>query len=573
MIDQLISELLGWGYKHLGKPFLRFQKWLFGAFILTTLLGIPYAFLVEGKTFQELTQLVLTTLTWWLLLASGSSLAWFVTTKIFDIDLWIYYYFWLPVIISRYGKWIYRNNPEYLNSLMLVIESYKYEKRGKLPCPVFIKRAHLERKSFWPHWEFSIITILKAGKFEIQVTKSKTDSRYKRWVMDVNLAKESFGIYNNGGKKFLREKFRTQSALGTMNSISKKFFDILDPQAELGSSLRWGEVGELLPIRWVSGGFLPIIEYKNRHWVMLFFRDISPIGLNLAIGASETKSEYKDLHKLMGREFSEETVLLVSQPRPGGHIPQQRFTVEHFGIDTLQAISEYINHEFVEKHNLLRKLHDGMDIEILKNDDGRPITPIRTPFRIRLWYHSLDLRKIQDKYFKNVLFCVNPYEFGIEIVWLCKFQLQEGEYILDGEYDLGRGYLVRQPVVLLDMDFLHQVYKENHSLGEKIVGKDSKLLPRIPKEHIVIFDQDVELRKRRLENLNTMLKSTSYNGFLKDNLEYEKRRIEQWMSDYLDFFANQNLETEVTFEALRTLCPVTWKSLETIFLHNINYKV
>lgn len=570
-LNRATSILLGLIYKHLGKPFLRFQKWLFGAFIVTTFVGIPYAILVEKKVPQELFQLALMALMWWFILAAGTSIVWLLCIKLVDLDLWIFYYFWIPIIIPMFGKMIYKNNIRYLDSLILILESYEYEKKGQRPCPVFIKRAHLERKSFWPHWEFSIITILKPGKFAINVTKSRTDNRFKRWIMDVDLVDESFGIYNNAGKRFLREKFRIPSALETMNKLSQIFFDVLNTETESGSSVRWGEAGEILPLRWVSGGFLPIIEFKNRHWVMLFFRDISPIGLNIAIGASENKSEYKDLHKLIGREFSEETVLLVSEPRPGGYVPQQRFTVEQFGIDNSQPISEYVNPEFVEKHNLLRKLHDGIDIEILNNEDGRPITPIRTPFRVNLKYHSPDLRSVDKKYIKNVLFSINPFEFGVEIVWLCKFQLQEGEYILDGEYDLGRDYLVRQPVVLLSMDFLKQVYMKDHTLGQKIDGSDSKLLPEIPKEHIIIYNQDIELRKRRLKNLETIIKSSTFIRSEKDNLVYEKKRIEKWLSDYQEPFTLHEMKAKISFEALRTLCPVTWKSLELIFLHKINY--
>lgn len=569
-LQRLISKLSEFAYKNLGKPFIGFQKWLFVAFILTTLGGIPVAYLVEHKTLLELLQQELRASIWWIILSLGSSIIWGLSIKLFDFDLWIYYYFWIPTVVPRFGKWLY--DRDYLDSLLLVKESYSYEKRKGRPCPVFIKRAHLERKSFWPHWEFSIIVMLKPGKFEISVAKSKTSSKYKRWVMAVNLADESFGIYNNAGKRFLREKYRTTSALGTMSKLSGKFFDVLNSKTELGTSLRWGEAGESLPLRWVSGGFLPIIEFRNNYWAMLFFRDIRPIGLNLAVGASETKSEYKNLHKLIGREFSEETVLLMSEPRVGGLVPQQRFTVEEFGIETSQPISEYINPEFVEKHNLLRKLHDGMYIDVLKNEDGRPITPIHTPFRVRLRYHSADLKTIDERYFKNVLFTINPFEFGVEIIWLCKFEINEGEYILDGEYDLGRNYLVRQPVILVSMDFLQQVYNSTGSLGEKINETDSKLLPPIPKEHFVVFNQDVELRKQRLENLNKLIKSTSNHGSINDNLIYEKDRLEKWLSDYLDAFTSQTADRKMTFQALRTLCPVTWKSLELIFSHKINYR-
>ncbi|NWG06842.1 MAG: hypothetical protein HXY35_09180 [Chloroflexi bacterium] len=571
-LQQIVSKLLEAAYKNLGKSFLEFQKWLFRLFVVATILGMPYGALVEDKTLPELLQQALRATGWWLVLALGSSFLWWLFVKLFDVDLWIYYYLWIPIIVPRFGKVLYSR--EYLNKLLLVHESYKYEKKGKRPCPVFIQRAHLERKSFWPRWEFSIIVMLKPGKFEVNVAKSNTHANQKRWVMVANLADESFGIYNNAGKKFLKDKFGARPALGTMDRLSKRFYEVLHPETELGTSLRWGEAGEILPLRWASGGFLPIIELKGRHWALLFFRDINPIGLNIANGASETKSEYKDLHKLIGREFSEETVLLVSEPRSGASVAQQRFTVEEFGLDSASAVSEYINPGFVEKHNQLRKEHDNLNIELLRNEDGRPITPIRTPFRIRVKYHASDLRGIDDRYIKNVLFTINPFEFGVEVIWLCKFEMNEGEYILDGEFNLGRNYLIRRPVVLLAMDYLKQVFETGGSLGEIIPDSESKLLPPIPYDSLIVFNQDVELRKQRLKYLDTWLASSKSNSSAHtDDMIDERDQLKKWLAEYEETFTAPRTGNELHFHALRTLCPVAWKSLELVFSHKINYEI
>ena len=569
----LVSKFVSFFYRYLGKDFFRFQKGLFFFYFGAILTDFLMKWIFGGREFPEfnilliLNQFLYATLRW-LILATIISFVWWVLVKFACLDLWIYYYFWIPRIVPLLGK-LKRFPQDKLELLELIKDSYSYEKKGGRPCPVFIKREHLNRKSFWPHWEFSLIVISQPGKIEINVAKSRSNPRFNRWVMVADLSNESYGIYNNAGKRFLRDKFKNEASKRVMRSLSESFYDVLSPTTELGTSLRWGEVSEILPLRWVSGGFLPIVDYREKEWVMFFFRDISPIGLNIALGGSESRSEYKNLHELMGREFSEETVLLMSEPRFGATIPQQKFTVEQFGIRTSEHISEYINPSFAQEHNALRKEHDNIKIEILDTDDGRPISTVRTPFRVRVKYHSSDLKKIDDKYIKNVIFTINPYEFSVEVIWLCKFNLEDGECLIDGEVDIGRNYLVRQPVILLSMDYLKSIFMDEGSLGSKIPGSDSKLLPHVPKEHFIVFEQDNVLRKKRLEFLDeTLAPSTTFD----ENLIYEQKRIRKWLDNYDEVFT-QVSQGNYTHEAIRTLCPVTWKTLEILFSHKINYKV
>lgn len=162
----------------------------------------------------------------------------------------------------------------------------------------------------------------------------------------------------------------------------------------------------------------------------------------------------------------------------------------------------------------------------------------------------------------NVIYSVNPQERGIEVIWICKFDLQENEVILDGEYDLAKNFLLRQPAVLVDMDFLKNVYRQNRGLGVLSDSKDAqggKVMPIIPPEAIHVFDTDIHLRKPRLKFLQEML--------MKDNLaeNYEYKRISDWLNGYETAFSEW--QQGVTDERLRTLCPVSWKTLEVLLAH------
>ncbi len=149
-------------YQYLGYVFVKIQKWLFASFILAILAKAPYMYLVEDKVFTEITGQIYRSLYWWVFLSSASSLIWLVIRNLFNIDLWIYYYFWVRKVVPMFGVYLY--NESELSMIKLINESFQSEK-GEPICPVFVKRAHLERRSFWPHWEFAIVVAFQPGKF------------------------------------------------------------------------------------------------------------------------------------------------------------------------------------------------------------------------------------------------------------------------------------------------------------------------------------------------------------------------------------------------------------------------
>lgn len=66
------------------------------------------------------------------------------------------------------------------------------------------------------------------------------------------------------------------------------------------------------PVRWANGGMLPIIRLDSKDYFCLFYRDIFPIGWNIANGASDNIEELLDPGRIIVREFGEE--LLVCDP-------------------------------------------------------------------------------------------------------------------------------------------------------------------------------------------------------------------------------------------------------------------
>ena len=120
------------------------------------------------------------------------------------------------------------------------------------------------------------------------------------------------------------------------------------------------------------------------------------------------------------------------------------------------------------------------------------------------------------------------------------------------------------------MDYLKNVFEKQGSLGSNVPGTDSKRLPPIAQEHFVVFDHDNDLRRLRLRDLEASIHSAHAKD--RENLVYERDRLKRWIGDYDEAFSHLH-QGEYVHESIRTLCPVTWKTLEIIFKHHIDYSV
>ena len=66
------------------------------------------------------------------------------------------------------------------------------------------------------------------------------------------------------------------------------------------------------PMRYANGGVLPIVHLEGKDYFLLFYRDIFPVGWNIANGASDDEEEWVDPDRIIHREFAEE--VLIADP-------------------------------------------------------------------------------------------------------------------------------------------------------------------------------------------------------------------------------------------------------------------
>ncbi len=503
----------------------------------------------------------------------------------------------------------------------------KYDKKltpFEKKLPLIIRREDLEwGKLKKAHRAFSITLIPISTGEEIRVGWSQDrDARY--WV-DINLHDVRLGIYNNIGKAWLSVHLNRaiSNNINQLSKLDETIQSFLTNRSSQPPNVK--EMVKNLPpnfhLRWASGGAMLITRYNDAkpgdlasYWVALFFRDIFPVGWNVGNGGSESLEELYNVERLCAREFCEEYVITSGEIKQG--VPTRWFPYEEVvGMKIVQHLSP----ELQFRHIKYRDMIDRIKFEPTPNQIKQETPTIR----VKLINTNLALKVKNKKSGKGVhlLFSVNPYELGMEAIGLFFAELQPNWHIIDGEFHLERNILIRRPVGLFNMQWLYDVFrKHNDSLGELILSKEQedrrqggKILPEVPAEKYIIFADDLSLRQSRLKKLlqynekkahlspqimawlllcderlfthpltsedfqmakaELRDKATELKDYVDDGSGWEDVLEEmelyaEWLYKYGDLFNTlQKRQKPIRDKRLRTLCPVTWKSLEYIFSH------
>jgi len=434
-----------------------------------------------------------------------------------------------------------------------------------------------------------------------------------KFALKVDLTGQGLGIYSNAGKSWLRDKhlLEKKEIRDPLLAASKEVHSFFMGRPPSGDrSISWKDIsqGSDLPLRWTSGGILPIVTYQGQQWAVLFFRDILPLGWNVGNGASETQEEWLNTSWLSARELAEELIVLNRKPKPGG-VLQYCFMDDYEGSPLNPLLGTPGGTcQFMEAHNQLRLAHDGVTIDMAGAKPERKVKRVTTDFKVEV----KDVNGKEEVH-GNFLFSLNPLECGIETIRLCTFKLENEDWLVDGEISPStwnkRPYLLRRPVMLLSVTFLQEQLDPGGSFGPPL-GKDEKdrdsveckKLPNIPIDAFRLFvdfdNDDIDLREARkdrikegwrklgcdeedLRRVDAEEKSENLEKWKDIKGRFENRfsdrlpdvealyseyyQISKWQKDYGDAFKNARKTGFSVSGPLTTLCPVTWKTLELAF--------
>lgn len=408
-----------------------------------------------------------------------------------------------------------------------------------VPLVVPVRLAN--RRNDWPYWAFNI-RIIRSG-LEIRSTPEGP-------VLSVTLGKDDWAVYNNKGKRWLKDNPPDGRPYDW--SGLEEAFDAAVLEAESRRDHWRTQVGVGFPLRWASGGCLPIVTRGGTQWAACFFRDIKPKGWNLANGGSESIREQELVRRVLRREFREE--LLVVDQDPLGRSGRQPRAV---GVRALLWAGESPRGLPTSEGLGLRRTHDRLTLlEHPGAHDGQVIevTPVPTPWRVRVV--STDSRV---EWLDHVLPSIDAMELGVEAIQVVHLRLGTDDVLLDGEVLEKVPALARRPVVLLHLGSLRDRFHTTGGLGTLGPSGEKDLGVLDPHEYRS-FPQDAVLTRNRIAVLR---------GRLSESLPQEELTAIRAELQHLEFMLprHDRLASSGTGHSgeLARLGPVTWKTLEALF--------
>jgi hypothetical protein len=257
--------------------------------------------------------------------------------------------------------------------------------------------------------------------------------------LSVNFNDNTNAIWDQNGKRYLRT-ILTQDKCDRFQAILDEFFD------GDGNGVLEIEGDDEFFFRYASGGTLVTAEFedslKPNRYYCLFYRDVHPIGWNIANGGTDTRAELLNPHETINRELREELII-------ADFIKKERYV---FAADKSKPF-DHPAHEAARR--LWKKKFPNRDLNAL---EAVPvdIKPVPGP-------DSLRVKMGRDKEIKQSGFYlnINGKDFGIEFDSVATIRnLPWHITLFDGEIDGGK--LVNCPVGLFEVER----FDERLRLGE-----------------------------------------------------------------------------------------------------------
>jgi len=348
--------------------------------------------------------------------------------------------------------------------------------------PLVVGSDRVFEYQHWPGWQQALL--LLESEVEIQMFGTTGELR-------VNLERAPLAVYSQLGKDFLLAEFA--KAEETRRGLAE-FGELIQRCVVEGRERTIPLVGgsHTPPVlRWSSGGHLPIVDWGGREMALLFFRDITPIGWNIANGGSETAEEWFDLDALCGREANEEVMILEFSDRARGEAIRHRMDLG-CELSPLEHL-----------HDNLRLGEDRLDLSYATTELSTE--QIEGPMRVNVRDDG------REALTESMFVSVNPAELGIEVTRVSKVVLDPSWLIIDGEtLHIQRKHfttkrLVRRPVGLFSLAYLTRVQQSSGPLDgpagrlgvpfSTAESPDCRQLPPPGSDEVVIFDYDINRRR------------------------------------------------------------------------------
>lgn len=204
----------------------------------------------------------------------------------------------------------------------------------------------------------------------------------------------------------------------------------------------WCFAGESFQFRYVSGGVLPVLRMGERDYYCLFYRDMEPVGWNIANGGADTREELLDPRITIEREFCEELVIFGDD---GRHIFQ--LACERSSFHASQRSRQ-------RWHDTMRELTGNA---VAERKLEFPWVEGPDVLRVSIVRHGKSNAFItEDK--NQVTGCfinINALDFGIELDRVARIPVDESVIVCDGELIGSRQ--INRPVGLFETGLFNEM--------------------------------------------------------------------------------------------------------------------
>ena len=256
-------------------------------------------------------------------------------------------------------------------------------------------------------------------------------------LLRVHFDDDTPAIWDSQAKHHLR----AQMSHATRDAYQKKLDDFLI----LGQGEEYGFNDPAFAFRYASGGTLPIVEMNGVEYFCFFYRDIHPIGWNIANGACDTRDELLNPFLAVDRELREE--LLIAD-----FVKEQRYV---FAADIGKSPDRPV---FRLARAFWKRKHPSKDVSTL---DQHAIVP--------KWFDGPDSLRVElgndpPSRVNGCYVNINAEDFGIEIDRVAKIAVSDTAVFCDGEVDGDQ--LVNSPVGLFEVE---RVWEQ--------LGRESSFIP------------------------------------------------------------------------------------------------
>lgn len=197
----------------------------------------------------------------------------------------------------------------------------------------------------------------------------------------------------------------------------------------------------LFPFRYASGGTLPIVRMGEKEYYCLLYRDIFPVGWNIANGGCDNKNELLNPVDTVERELREE--LIIADPKS-----KKRYVFEADAGKPLDRAEFAVARRFWQEHF-------GFDLPIF-DEIVIPLKWLEGPDFVTVKYANDEPRT-----HKGIFLNINAEDYGIEVDKIAKINFDEDVILCDGE--VIEDDLVNAPVGLFGVDRLNREVTEGRT--------------------------------------------------------------------------------------------------------------